>query len=164
MDANAYDAQIFAARLTPHRSLGQRQFYCLLMAFSILVLFISVPFYLMGAWPVAGFMGADIALFYWAFRANFRAARAYEEVRVSPLELRVEQVSPRGEKREWRFNPAWVRLEREEDEDYGLLRLTVFSRGRGLEVGAFLAPQTREQFARDLSLALAQARRGPVFG
>jgi len=163
MIANAYDAQIFAARLQPHRSLEQRQFYRLLMGFSVLVLFISVPFYLMGAWPVVGFMGADIALFYWAFRANFRAARAYEEIRVSPLELRVERVSARGEKREWRFNPAWVRLEKEEDEDYGLLRLTLFSRGHGLELGAFLPPQAREKFASDLALALAQARRGPVF-
>lgn len=163
MIANAYDAQIFAARLQPHRSLEQRQFHQLLMIFSVLVFFITIPFFLLGAWPVVGFMGADIALFYWAFRANFRAARAYEEIRVSPLELRVERVSARGEKREWRFNPAWVRLEKEEDEDYGLLRLTLFSRGHGLELGAFLPPQAREKFASDLALALAQARRGPVF-
>lgn len=160
---DAYDTQIFAARLTPHRSLDQRQFHWLLMGFSLLVFFVTMPFVLLGAWPIAGFMGADVALFYWAFRANFRDARSYEDIRVTPLELSVLRVSARGARNEWRFNPDWVRLERQEDEEFGLLRLSVYSRGRHLEVGAFLGPEARAKFAADLSSALAAARRGPDF-
>ncbi|MDQ6870257.1 MAG: DUF2244 domain-containing protein [Pseudomonadota bacterium] len=37
-------------------------------------IFSSLPFGLLGAWPVAGFMGINVAIFYFAFRANFRAA------------------------------------------------------------------------------------------
>ncbi len=158
-----YDTQIFAARLTPHRSLQKRQFHLLLMIFSATVFFITIPFVLMGAWPVAGFMGADIALFYWAFRANFRDARTYEDIRVTPLELSILRVNPQGGRKEWRFNPAWVRIEREEDEDYGLTRLAITVRGRGVELGAFLGPEARAKFAGDLAAALAAARRGPDF-
>ena len=44
-------------------------------------------FLLIGAWPVFGFLGLDVLLIYIAFRANFRAARAYEEVTVTATEL-----------------------------------------------------------------------------
>jgi uncharacterized membrane protein len=54
-------------------------------------------------------------------------------------------------------------LEREEIEEYGVTRLDLVSRGRRVEVAAALGPQARADFARDLSLALAQARRGPRF-
>ena len=51
-------------------------------------------FFLLGAWPVVGFLGLDVALVYWAFRANYRAAAAFEEVTVTPSELRRAQRQP----------------------------------------------------------------------
>ncbi len=59
---------------------------------------------------------------------------------VTPLELAVAQVSAKGTRREWRFNPLWVRLQRKEDEEYGLESSISVSRGRELEVGSFLVP------------------------
>ncbi len=158
-----YSAQIFAARLTPHRSLSRRNFHVLLAVFSGMAFATTLPFLILGAWPVAGFMGLDVLIFWWAFRANFRSARAYEDVTVTPLELSVAKVSPRGARREWRFNPIWVRLQRKEDEEYGLERLDIVARGQHLEVGGFLGPDARAEFAGKLSLALAEARRGPRF-
>ena len=70
-------------------------------------------FYLLGAWPVIGFLGLDVALVYWAFRANYRAAAAFEEVTVTPSELRLRRVSHRGEVAEWTLNPLWTKLDRE---------------------------------------------------
>jgi uncharacterized membrane protein len=158
-----YHTQIYAARLTPHRSLSKRNFHLLLALFSGAAFLTSLPFLILGAWPVAGFMGLDVLIFWWAFRANFRSARAYEDVVVTPLELAVAQVSAKGTRREWRFNPMWVRLQRKEDEEYGLERLDIVSRGRELEVGSFLAPDARADFASQLSRALAEAKRGPRF-
>ncbi len=40
----------------------------------------GLMFFLMGAWPVIGFMGLDVALIYIAFKLNFRALRLYETV------------------------------------------------------------------------------------
>ena len=65
----------------------------------------------MGAWPVFGFFGLDVLAIYWAFRINFRRARASEEISVTPSELRVRRVSHRGHVVEWVFNPLWVRLD-----------------------------------------------------
>ena len=75
---------------------------------------VSLPFYLIGAWPIVGFLGLDVALLALAFRASFRAARAYEEFRLTYLELLLARESAGGARREWRFNPAWVTLERDE--------------------------------------------------
>jgi uncharacterized membrane protein len=155
--------EIFVTRIVPHRSLSRRNFRLLVMLFSAASFCTSVPFVILGAWPVAGFMGADVALFYFAFRANFRAARAYEDVSVTPLELVLAKVSASGRRQEWRFNPSWTRLERQEHEEFGLQQLSLVSRGRSVEVAAFLGPDEKAAFARDLSLALSEARRGPQF-
>ncbi len=155
------DAQIFAARLTPHRSLNPRQFHILLAAFCAIIFATGLPFVILGAWPVAGFMGLDVALVYFAFRASFRSARAYEDVRVTPLELTLAKVSARGARREWRFSPGFVRLEKDEHEEYGVQRLAFVSKGRRVEVAGFLGPDAKADLARDLTRALNEARRGP---
>ena len=127
------DPALFAARLRPHRSLGRRSFKLLLFAFLSANLFTSVPFLLFGAWPVAGFLGLDVLIFYVAFQSNFRAARAYEDVELTAFELRLAKVSAKGKRAEWRFNPAFVRLDREEDEEFGTVRLALVSRGQSVE-------------------------------
>jgi uncharacterized membrane protein len=159
----AFEAPLFDARLNPHRSLGPASFRNLMMATFALSAFVSLPFYLMGAWPVVGFMGLDVLALYVAFRLNFRSARAYEELRLTPLELLFARVNTRGNRREWRFNPAWVRFERVEHEEFGTQRLALVSQGRSLEVGAFLGPDQKAELATKFSRALAQARRGPRF-
>lgn len=157
------DPALFAVRLQPHRSLGRRNFRLLMMAFLGANVFTSLPFILLGAWPVAGFLGLDLALFYIAFKANYRAGRAYEEVKVTFFELFVAKVSAKGQRAEWRFNPAFVRLAREEHEEFGTMRLDLVSRGKSVEVAAFLGPGEKADFAHALTRALAEARRGPRF-
>jgi uncharacterized membrane protein len=116
----------------------------------------------MGAWPVCGFFGLDVLLVYLAFRANYRGARAYEEVTVTASELKVRQVSHRGRVREWTLNPVWVKLDRIVHEEFGIERLFLVSRGRRLPIAAFLGPHEKESFALALSNALGEARRGPT--
>jgi len=161
--SSAHEAPLFDERLNPHRSLGRDGFRNFMLATFVLSAFVSLPFYLMGAWPVVGFMGLDVLALYVAFRINFRSARAYEELRLTPLELLFARVSARGARREWRFNPAWVRFERIDHEEFGTQRLSLVSRGRSLEVGAFLGPDQKAELAAKFSRALAQARRGPRF-
>ena len=50
---------IFERRLRPHRSLSQRGFWILMGAFAAAMAASSLPFLLLGAWPVVGFMGLD---------------------------------------------------------------------------------------------------------
>jgi uncharacterized membrane protein len=56
-----------------------------------------------------------------------------------------------------------VRLEKEEDEEFGLQRLSVASRGSNVEIARYLAPDDKARFAVDFSRALAEAKRGPRF-
>ena len=155
---------IFSAVLTPHRSLGRTGFLILMLALAGMSFVTGIVFLMAGAWPVFGFFGLDVLLVYVAFRLNYRAARAYEEVTVSPSELTVRKVSPRGEVREWILNPLWVRLDRSAHEHFGLERLCLVSHGRQLPIATFLGAEEKESFAEALATALGEARRGPNRG
>ncbi|PTW63248.1 putative membrane protein [Breoghania corrubedonensis] len=113
-----------------------------------------------GAWPVFGFFGLDVALVWFAFRQNYRDARAFEEIHVSIEEVVLRKVSSRGEVQLYRFNPAWVRIEVTRIEDEGVTGLRLRSHGRAVAVGEFLNPADREDFSRALGSAFASARRG----
>jgi uncharacterized membrane protein len=156
------EAPIFSAVLTPHRSLSGRGFLILMLALGGVSFVAGMVFLLAGAWPVFGFFGLDVLLVYLAFRCNYRAARAYEEVTVRPSELTVRKVSARGEIREWSLNPLWVRLDRARHEHFGLERLSLVSHGRPLPIAACLGAEEKESFAAALAAALGEARRGPV--
>jgi uncharacterized membrane protein len=153
---------IFAATITPHRSLGSTGFLILMLCIGALSFASGMVFLLLGAWPVFGFLGLDVLLVYIAFRANFRAARAYEEVTVTASELTVRKVSHRGSVRQWTLNPVWVRLERIVHEEFGIERLFLVSRGRRLPIAAHLGPDEKASFAQALSTALGEAKRGPT--
>lgn len=162
-ESEVHEAPLFDQRLNPHRSLGPRGFRFLMLGCCAISTLYSLPFYLMGAWPVIGFLGLDVLLLYLAFRANFRAARAYELLRLTSLELLFARVSARGARKEWRFNPVWVRFERVEHEEFGTQSLTLVSHGKSVEVGGFLGPDEKASLARSFSSALAEARRGPRY-
>jgi uncharacterized membrane protein len=153
---------IFSATITPHRSLDSTGFLVLMLAFGGVSFITGVAFLMMGAWPVFGFFGLDVALLYWAIKLNNRHARAYEEVIVTPSVLTVRKVSHRGQVHEWQLNPLWVRLDKETIEDFGIARLFLVTRGKQLTVANFLGPHEREGFALALGNAIAEAKRGPV--
>src|SRR6266481_4483590 len=156
------DSELFSAIVTPHRSLSGAGFLIVMAAIGGVSFAAGVVFLMLGAWPVFGFFGLDVLLIYWAFRANYRAAAAYEEVTVTASELRVRKVSHRGKASEWSLNPLWVKLDRETHEEFGIERLFLVSRGRRLPVASFLGPQEKESFATALGAAIGEAKRGPT--
>lgn len=158
----AIEPTLFSAIITPHRSLSAKGFVLVMALVGGFSFVGGMFFFWMGAWPVIGFLGLDVALVYWAFRANYRAAAAFEEVTVTPSELRLRRVSHRGEVAEWTLNPLWTQLDREKHEEFGLLKLFLVSRGRRVPVAGFLSPKEKESFATALSAALGEARRGPA--
>jgi uncharacterized membrane protein len=117
----------------------------------------ALSFVLRGAWPIAPFMGLDVLLLGWAFRESRIKARAHERVTLSPSLLRIEQHPARGAKPEVVFNPYWVRVDLQPWTEYSN-RLFLRSHGRSIQLGAFLAPATRESFAQTLKSALSAAK------
>ena len=67
---------LFSAIITPHRSLSAKGFVLVMALVGGMSFIGGMFFFWMGAWPVIGFLGLDVALVYWAFRANYRAAAA----------------------------------------------------------------------------------------
>ena len=86
----------FTAVLTPHRSLGPKGFMVLMAAVCAVSFGTGFLFYLLGAWPVIGFMGLDVLLIYIAFKLNFHALRLYETVDLTADALTVTRVAPSG--------------------------------------------------------------------
>lgn len=151
----------FNALITPHRSLSPRGFTILIGIVAAMNFTAGILFMAQGAWPVFGFCGLEVVLVWWAFRANYRAARAHETVQLSDEELRIRRVDAKGNARAFSFQPYWVRVALREEPDEST-HLHLMSHGRDLEVAAALSAPEREDFARALDEALAKLRSAPL--
>jgi len=141
----------FSTLLRPHRSLSPLGFKWLTRLVIAANLLIGLPMYLLGAWPVAGFAGLDVALLWWLFNRNYVDARRSETLRLTDRELVVERIAPDGEREEHRLDAYWLKVELGE-------RLAITSRGNRVVVGRFLAPAERRKVANELKAALAAMR------
>jgi len=155
-----FEQPVFSAVIRPHRSLGRDGFRTVMTLCCLATAVASIPFVAMGFWPIAGFFALDVFALYLAFLVNFRAGRSFEELELTRLHLLFRTVNPRGEAREWRFNPLWTRIDREEDEEFGLQRLALVSRGERVVIARDLSPDERESLSEALSRALSEVKRG----
>jgi uncharacterized membrane protein len=156
-EADDLSRPIFSAVLTPHRSLTPHGLAIVMGLVGVSSFIAGTIFYLAGAWPIAGFLGLDVAFVYLAFRLNNRQARAFETVEVTRQALIVRKVDARGRSQAYGLDPYWTRLEMARRE-WGVTDLWLTTRGERLPVGRFLDPADRESFADALSAALAEAR------
>ena len=123
---------IFSAVLTPHRSLSPTGFLLFMLVLSAISFTTGMVFFLAGAWPVFGFCGLDVLLFYVMFRLNYRSARMFERIRLTADELIVERHEVNGKTQSWSFQPYWLRIAMADppESDSPLL---LKSHGRALE-------------------------------
>src|SRR5262245_57906635 len=117
------DQPFFKALLMPHRSLGRRGFFLLIGALLFGWVVTGAFFLSFGAWPVFGFLGLDVLAVYVAFRINYRAARAREEVSVSRTLVDIRKIAPSGKREEHRFNPFWARFNVSRHAEIGITRM-----------------------------------------
>jgi uncharacterized membrane protein len=154
----AADEPFFKALLTPHRSLGRSGFLILMGTLTFGWLITGIFFLAHGAWPVFGFFGLDVLLLYGAFKLNYRAARAREEVSVSRTALDILKTAPSGRSEAHRFNPFWAKFAVARHSEIGITRMAVEAQGKSVPIGAFLNPDDRESFAKAFANALATAK------
>ena len=122
----------------------------------------GIFFTFLGAWPVLGFFGLDVALIWLAFRLNYRAARAVEHVRLTRDELLIRRLDHRGNGIEIAIQPYWLRVEVTGGE--GAEEIHLRTHGEIHTVGAFLSPAERIAFADALAGALENLRRPAHLG
>jgi uncharacterized membrane protein len=145
------DAVHFSTLLRPHRSLSADGFKWVMRGAIAANLLIGLPMYLLGAWPVLGFMGLDVWLLYWLFQRSYLDARRSETLTLTDRELIVDRIAPDGEREQHRLDAYWLRVEDGE-------RLVVVSRGNRVVIGRFLSPGEREAVGEQLKAALAALR------
>lgn len=152
-------AETHALNLTlyPHRSLGSQGFKILMAVITLVCGVNALRFLALNAWPVALFLLLDVALVYWAFKANYLSARRYEQLTISRGELHVRQVSHLGRAQEHVFNAHWVRVNCEQINQVQN-RLLLISSGKKLEIGSFLAPFEREDVKFEIERGLSRSR------
>jgi len=147
---------LFSAIITPHRSLNGTGFLVVMLLVSGFSFIAGMVFFLLGAWPVVGFLGLDVLLVYIAFKVSFYRMRAFETLRLTEQSLVYERVNPAGVRKRWTFQPYWLRVEFDDPPDHGS-QLRLRSHGHAITVGAFLAPPERRAFAAALRDALRKA-------
>lgn len=157
MGMDATTGLFFERVLLPHRSLPPRGFHLMMGLLGLVSLAVGIGFVAIGAWPIFGFFGLDIALLYLAFRLSYRSARQREILRLAGDDFTVERISIYGERRLWRFQPFWLRVVLEERDDESN-RLLLASHGRSLVIGDFLGAPLRRELAQSLRAALARWR------
>jgi uncharacterized membrane protein len=154
---------LFQAHLKPHRSLSRRAFRRVMLGVTLFSVTVGVVTFIAGAWPIFGFMGMDVVLVYLAFSVSYRRGRISETLELDEHALTVERIDPRGRSRQWRLQPAWLKVELAEPilpQTPVVLR----SHGQSLPVGVFLHPEQRREVADELRDALDRWRRpGPLF-
>jgi uncharacterized membrane protein len=153
----ATPAPLFQAELTPHRSLSPKAFVILMAAVCIFSFTAGLGFFLAGAWPVVGFLGADVLLIYLAFKISYRRAALTETLELTAESLVVQRVTPTGEVTRWRFQPYWLQVMMDDPPSHDS-QLTLRSHGQNLTIGSFLSSEERCDLATALRRALRRAR------
>ena len=82
--------------LWPYRSLSLRGFQIFIAVLASLMSLIGLGFYLLGAWPVIGFLGLEILVVWYAFKWNYRSGQLVETVAISPQQVDVTRTDWRG--------------------------------------------------------------------
>ena len=151
---------LFAAKLTPHRSLGRKGFRVVIVLVAVLATIPGIIFFSMGAWPMVGFLVLVVLLIWWALSASLRDGKRIETVTLWPDELEFKRFSARGKEELLRFNPYFVKLVIDRDYNERTTALHLRTRDDDVEVGAFLNGDEKASFAKAFGTALKRARQG----
>lgn len=146
------EATVFEAVIVPHRSLSPRGLAILMTVIGALCALIVLRFWLIGAWPVAGFGVAEIGLAIFLLRLNANRARASELILLSEQTLRIVRTDQHGCREERVLPTGWLNAVMEEPAGK-VPRLLLVTRGVREEIATTLG----EVEKRDLSAALRVA-------
>lgn len=159
MDADSQRSRpeiYFDAWLRPPGGLSRLGVTAVLGLVSVGSLGLATAFVVVGAWPVAGFVGLDVVALALAFLIHARARGVSERITLTARRLLVARFIPGRPMRRWGFEPTWLRVAAVADagEDGGAASgILLSSHGTHLTLGSFLT----EEECRGLVAALRDA-------
>jgi uncharacterized membrane protein len=151
-------APLFAAELTPHRSLSRKGARVVIGLVAALALIPGLMFMTLGAWPVIGFMGLDVIAIAVALHLSLRRGKRREQVTLWADQLELAAFDPSGVRTLRRFNPNSVRLVLERDSNERTVALRLRTGKDEVEIGSFLHAEDKASFAKAFGTALRRAR------
>jgi uncharacterized membrane protein len=149
---------LFAATLTPHRSLtptGKRVVIGLVAALALVP---GLVFYGAGAWPVVGFMGLDVLGIWAALTISMRGGKAYEVITLWPTALELKKIDAKGGEEVLNFAPKAVRFLVDRDYNERVTALWLKADTRKVPLGAFLSTDEKLSLSKVFGTALRKAR------
>ena len=115
--------------------------------------YIGISFFIMGAWPVLGFMGLEIILIYVAFKVLFKRSESYEHILLDKDKLKIFYNKKNVTLKEVELEPTWLQVKVEDiykNKDV----LTLSSHGKKIVLGNFLIPKERLKLAKKIQYGL----------
>jgi uncharacterized membrane protein len=155
------ESALFEAVVTPHRSLSQRGIFILLGCLGTASLSVTLLFWYLGAWPIAGFNGVEMAVAALLLRHHARSRRVREVLRLTSNEVQIDRFDINGVHTQASLPAAWlnVLLEEKPGRVPGLFLTT---HGHREEVARVLGESQKRDLAEALSGALHRLR-NPLF-
>ena len=152
--------------LRPNSSLTPRAAAFFYGSLAAVVLGVALGCAALGLWPILPFAGLELALLYWAVKWVLHRAEAREYIRVDEASVLIEKCARdrRGvtSRNAFAFARPWTRLElRPGRPAHWPSRLLLSSRGRSVEIGAFLTNSERQGLKDRLAEVLADDTRRP---
>jgi uncharacterized membrane protein len=150
---------LFEAVITPARSLNHASVRMVALLLALPAVATAAMFAWLGAWPVIGFMGAELGLVLGLLARHHRhGGRQIEIVQLAAGRLTVMRLDGRGRREEAALDPYWSRVSlRERAGTACELRLTA-PRGPSIEIGRCLGDAERRELAAALAAALRRYR------
>ena len=149
---------LFAATLTPHRSLTPNGKRVVIGLVAALALVPGLVFYLAGAWPVVGFMGLDVLAIWAALTISMRAGKAHEVLTLWPASLELKKVDAKGKEEVLSFVPANVRFVIDRDYNERVTGLWLKAETQKVPLGSFLSNDEKLSLSKVFGTALRKAR------
>ena len=151
-------APLFAAELTPHRSLTPRGLRIVIALVIALAALPGLIFFSLGAWPVVGFMGLDVIAIAFALRTAMRREKRREQLTLWSDRLELVATDIKGVVAKSQFSPKTVRLVIDRDFNERTTALKLRTIKGETEIGAFLTQDDKSSLAKAFGTARRKAR------
>lgn len=152
------DKPVFAAVLTPHRSIGRIGIRNVVVIYAVFATVPAAYALSLGLWPIVWALVMATLCLWFALRWSLKTGDTFEEVTLFRHELTVRHVTHKGEEHHHAFNPFWVRFDVSRDYADRVAQMKLTNRGQSIEVGSFLHPREKARFADVFRTALHRAR------
>ena len=150
-------------RIWPHRSLSKRGFAIVMLVLGSLAFTIGLGFFLLGAWPVVGFLGLEFFVVWLVFKLNYHAAKKNQSVTVTGTEVQINTTYPNGAKESVSYPTAWVKIKVTPQGSPTIKsryqqKITASSHGQSTIIADFIHPAETTHLARHINDMVDRAR------